>query len=156
MRNALQADDSDFGAVAALLGGEDTLHRIIRTPLDAHEMIAGGLPQAAVASLRRRLARLGDRQSFARALGVSARTLERQEKARRPRLNVEQSARAWTFASVLARATEVLGSQAAAEQWLASPATGLDGRTPMDLLGTPAGAEMVQTLLVRMEYGVYS
>jgi putative toxin-antitoxin system antitoxin component (TIGR02293 family) len=36
------------------------------------------------------------------------------------------------------------------------PAIGLDQRRPIDLLTTPAGAELVETFLERLEYGVYS
>jgi putative toxin-antitoxin system antitoxin component (TIGR02293 family) len=50
----------------------------------------------------------------------------------------------------------VLGSQQEAEQWLERPAIGLDRRRPIDLLATPAGVELVETFLERLEYGVYT
>jgi putative toxin-antitoxin system antitoxin component (TIGR02293 family) len=49
-----------------------------------------------------------------------------------------------------------MGSQEAAEQWLERPAIGLDQRRPIDLLSTPAGVELVETFLERLEYGVYT
>jgi hypothetical protein len=64
--------------------------------------------------------------------------------------------RAWKFAEILAKATDVLGTQAEAEQWLERPAIGLDQRRPIDLLGTPAGVELVEDYLERLEYGVYA
>jgi len=70
-------------------------------------------------------------------------------------LNQEQSSRTWKFAEILAKATAVLGSKDEAEQWLQRPAIGLAQRRPIDLLATPAGVEMVEDLLERMEYGVY-
>jgi putative toxin-antitoxin system antitoxin component (TIGR02293 family) len=60
------------------------------------------------------------------------------------------------FAEILARATTLFGSQAAAEQWLEQPATGLDQRRPIDLVTTPAGLELVEDFLGRIEYGVYT
>ncbi|HEV3423731.1 MAG TPA: antitoxin Xre/MbcA/ParS toxin-binding domain-containing protein [Paraburkholderia sp.] len=33
---------------------------------------------------------------------------------------------------------------------------GLEQRCPIDLLSTPAGVELVEDLLERMEYGVYA
>jgi putative toxin-antitoxin system antitoxin component (TIGR02293 family) len=57
---------------------------------------------------------------------------------------------------ILTRATSVFGSRTAAEQWLAQPATGLDQRRPIDLLITPAGVELVEDFLGRIEYGVYT
>ena len=59
-------------------------------------------------------------------------------------------------AEILTRATSVFGSRTAAEQWLAQPATGLDQRRPIDLLTTPAGVELVEDFLGRIEYGVYT
>ena len=47
-------------------------------------------------------------------------------------------------------------SQARAEQWLVQPAAALDRRTPLELLDTAAGVEMVEDLLVRLDYGVYT
>jgi putative toxin-antitoxin system antitoxin component (TIGR02293 family) len=61
-----------------------------------------------------------------------------------------------TLTEILARATSAFGSQAAAEQWLAQPAIGLDGRRPIDVLATPAGVELVEDLLGRIKYGVYT
>jgi putative toxin-antitoxin system antitoxin component (TIGR02293 family) len=50
----------------------------------------------------------------------------------------------------------VLGSQEEAEQWLERPAIGLDQRRPLDLLATPAGVQIVEDFLRRLEYGVYT
>ena len=57
---------------------------------------------------------------------------------------------------ILAKATAVLGSKEDAEQWLEKPTIGLDQRKPTDLLATPAGVEMVEDYLGRLEYGVYT
>jgi putative toxin-antitoxin system antitoxin component (TIGR02293 family) len=54
------------------------------------------------------------------------------------------------------KAIDVLGSQEAATRWLTMPATALDGRRPIDLLSDPEGVARVLTLLVRMDYGVYT
>ena len=87
---------------------------------------------------------------------MSLRTLQRRRESPEKPLGQEQSGRAWKFAEILAKATEVFGSQEEAEQWLDRPATGLDQRRPIDLLATPAGVEMVQDFLHRLEYGVYT
>lgn len=60
------------------------------------------------------------------------------------------------FAEILTRATSAFGSRAAAEQLLVQPAIGLDGRRPIDVLATPAGVELVEDLLGRIEHGVYT
>jgi hypothetical protein len=50
----------------------------------------------------------------------------------------------------------VLGSRAAAEEWLAKRQLGLDGQRPRDLLATATGTQLVTDLLLRMEAGIYS
>jgi len=57
---------------------------------------------------------------------------------------------------ILAKATRVLGTQEEAEQWLKSPAIGLDQKRPIDLLTTPAGVRLVEDYLGRLEYDVYT
>ena len=72
------------------------------------------------------------------------------------RIDRALSDRVLRLVSVVNQATQVLGSQQAAEQWLSSPAIGLDRRIPIDLLQSSEGTAMVKTLLSRMEYGVYA
>ncbi len=60
------------------------------------------------------------------------------------------------FAEVLALATEVLGTQGAAERWLERPVMALDRNWPIDLLATSDGMEKVKDLLGRLQYGVYT
>ena len=89
-------------------------------------------------------------------MGVSLRTMQRKKGDAAKRLSTEQAGRAWQFAEMLARATKVLGSQESAEHWLQRPAIGLDRKSPIDLLATPAGTKMVDDYLTRIEYGVYT
>ncbi|WPN56003.1 antitoxin Xre/MbcA/ParS toxin-binding domain-containing protein [Pseudomonas sp. P9_31] len=56
----------------------------------------------------------------------------------------------------LMKAEEVLGNHQAAQDWLVTPALGLDKRAPVALLDTQAGTEMVSDFLTRMAHGVYS
>jgi putative toxin-antitoxin system antitoxin component (TIGR02293 family) len=142
--------------VAALLGGPRVLHHTLRSPLDAHELLARGLPGEALLHLIGRLLRLQTSASLEKAIGMSQRTFQRHKTAPAKPLNPEQSGRAWTFAEILARATTVFGSQDEAEQWLERPAIGLDQRRPLDLLATPAGVKLVEDHLERLEYGVYA
>ncbi|WP_379962277.1 antitoxin Xre/MbcA/ParS toxin-binding domain-containing protein [Dongia sedimenti] len=59
-------------------------------------------------------------------------------------------------ASIQARAAALQGSEAAGKKWLTAPAIGLNGEVPADLLRSQQGAERVEELLMRLEYGVYS
>ncbi len=71
-------------------------------------------------------------------------------------MDTNDSDQALRLASVAARAIDVLGSQQAAERWLSSPALGLDGRKPIDLLQSTEGTDLVKILLTRMDYDVYA
>jgi putative toxin-antitoxin system antitoxin component (TIGR02293 family) len=146
--------------VVQLLGGTRVLRHQVISELDAHEMLHRGLPAKSLTSLLGGLIIMGtfkaSRSALEEALGISWRTVQRRKAAPKKLLSQEQSGRTWKFAEVLAKATEVLGSQRDAEQWMERPAIGLDQRRPIDLLTTPAGAELVETFLERLEYGVYS
>ncbi|HBK05813.1 MAG TPA: antitoxin [Acetobacteraceae bacterium] len=150
------SDRGGFQRIVDLLGGAKVLRHRMNGPLDAHEMILGGIPGAALVHLVDHLVNLPKSDSFERAVGMSLRTIQRRKEAPSKRLSQEQSGRTWKFAEVLAKATAVMGSQEEAEQWLQRPAIGLDQRRPIDLLATPAGLEIVQDFLGRLEYGVYT
>ena len=145
-----------FAEIAALLGAPRTLRRIPRTPIEAHEMLMRGLPTKALTHFVSNLVVIGWDNAFAKAVGMSQRTFQRHAAEAGKPLSAEQSGRMWKFAEILARATATLGSQEDAEQWLERPASGLDKRRPIDLLATPAGVELVEDFLTRLEYGVYT
>jgi putative toxin-antitoxin system antitoxin component (TIGR02293 family) len=140
---------------ASLLGGQTLLLRRIRTWMDVHEIIEKGLPSKAFGHLADQVIVL-DAAAVHKAVGLSVRTVQRRRQTPRKPLSVEQGGRAWKFAEVLAKATEVFGSQKAGEEWLDAPALTLAGQKPIDLLSTPVGTEMVERLLGRIEFGVYT
>jgi putative toxin-antitoxin system antitoxin component (TIGR02293 family) len=130
-------------------------HRL-RGPLDVHEALSQGLPREALTHLVGTVSVLHDPAILDRAIGVSLRTSQRFKAAPGKPLSREQSGRVWKFAEILAKATDVFGSQADAERWLERPAMGLDQRRPIDLLATPAGVQLLEDFLGRIQYGVYT
>ncbi|HZT51440.1 MAG TPA: antitoxin Xre/MbcA/ParS toxin-binding domain-containing protein [Stellaceae bacterium] len=156
-RPADAAEAEAIRRAAALLGGPKVLRRRLGDPLQVHEMIRHGLPGAALTHLVEHVAIIRA-SAVLESAGMSVRTFQRHKHkaARNKPLSIEQSARTWRFAEILAKATAILGSQDEAEQWLERPAIGLDQRRPIDLLTTPAGAKLVEAQLDRMEYGVYA
>jgi putative toxin-antitoxin system antitoxin component (TIGR02293 family) len=141
--------------VAELLGGYRILRVEVRNSLDAHELLLQGLPAKALTHLFENLVLIRQDRSFEKAIGMSLRTFQRRKDSPKKPLSPDQSGRTWKFAEIFTKAMTVFGSKDDAEQWLESPAIGLDQRRPIDLLATPAGVEMVEDLLVRLEYGVY-
>ena len=137
-----------------LLGGTAVLGSVDGL-LSAHRVIANGLPARALIGMAESV-QLLDEDALLGPIGVSARTLQRRRTEPDSQLSPEQSGRTWKLAEILARATELFGNQTEAERWLQSPAIALDQHTPLELLRSPAGVELVETLLSRMEYGVYT
>ena len=144
---------------AAFLGGQKILGQAVDSALEAHDILQRGLSAKALTSFLAtfRKIRIGSREVQA-VLGMSLRTLQRKTdpKAANERLTPEQSARVWKFAEIMARATDILGSSETAENWLTAPSMALDGRCPIDLLSSPAGTELVEDHLTRLDYGVYT
>ena len=153
-RETWVTEDAKIKRVADLLGGSRVFRDRPRHTLDVHDLLRRGLPREALTALFANISVLTD-QNCELALGVSRRTLQRFRAAPGKPLSNEQSGRAWKFAEILSKATEVFGSQQEAEQWLERPAMGLDRRRPIDLLATPAGVKLVEDFLGQMEYGVY-
>ncbi len=148
---------SDMDFAALLLGGPQTFRRAVKTPLDAHELIAEGFPGKALTNLVENVAIVQNEEGLRKAVGVSLRTLQRQRSGQRLKLlSKEQSGRTWQFATILGKATGVFGSQREAEEWLTRPQTGLDQQRPIDLLDTSAGVGIVEDHLDRLEFGVYA
>jgi putative toxin-antitoxin system antitoxin component (TIGR02293 family) len=155
-REAPHSESAQIQTTAALLGGPTVLRHRLRDPLDVHEALSQGLPRQALTYLVGKVAVLHDPAILDRAVGVSLRTAQRFKAAPGKPLSREQSGRLWKFAEILTTAIKVFGSQEEAEQWLRRPAMGLDRRRPIDLLATPAGVQLVEDFLKRIEYGVYT
>ncbi len=118
-----------------------------------HERILAGLEFSAVDNLKAHAA-LTDPE-LARLLGISEATLRR-ARAARSALDAATSDRVYRLSKALAVAEEVLASPQQAMTWLRRAQPGLGGRVPLDLLATQAGADEVETLLRRIDYGVYT
>src|SRR5260370_993058 len=72
------------------------------------------------------------------------------------RLTPEQSDIVVRTASALAKAINVLGDKKKAVHWLTTPNRALGDEVPLTLLDTSAGIQEVESVLDRVEYGVYS
>ncbi|WP_321930560.1 antitoxin Xre/MbcA/ParS toxin-binding domain-containing protein [Paraburkholderia guartelaensis] len=59
-------------------------------------------------------------------------------------------------AAMIDQATGVFGCQERAEGWLETPAYGLDGRRPVDLLRSAEGTKIIHDFLTRLDHGTYT
>jgi putative toxin-antitoxin system antitoxin component (TIGR02293 family) len=149
-------DGNEIMRTGLLLGGRKVLKQLPVTELEAHDLIQRGLPGQALNHLVDHLLVIKGSRSFEHAFGLSLRTYQRRKAEPAKQLDIDQSSRTWRFAKILAKATEIFGGQERAEQWLDSPAAALDRRKPIDLLTTHEGVGLVEALLTRLEYGVYT
>ncbi|MBV8113477.1 MAG: DUF2384 domain-containing protein [Silvibacterium sp.] len=74
-------------------------------------------------------------------------------KTRRETLTHDESDRAMRVARITALAEEVFGDDAKAGRWLRKPKQRFEGRTPLELLRTDAGARLVEEMLLQLDYG---
>ena len=146
--------------ISPVTSGSDTaaqiwLRKVLdMSPLQTHDVVTSGLP----AYLAREMVDAYDvveRELLLAAIGLSARTLVRGRDQSRL-LDSNATDRLIRLATITEQAIDVLGSKEEAERWLATPAIGLDRRRPIDLLQSSEGADLVRTLLTRMDYGVYA
>lgn len=136
------------------LGGSKALGRSVDNLIDLAELIEAGVPRRAADLLRAHL-QLSE-QEWARCLGVSTKTLQRQSKDGQKRLTLAQGDRLYRLARIAELAEGVFEDVQRMCDWLREPQRGLGNRVPLDLLQTEAGAREVEDLLGRIEYGVLS
>ena len=85
-------------------------------------------------------------------LVIKPRTLSHR-RAKRSRLTVEESDRAARVARIVALARRTFANRDKADRWLHRELSALDGRRPMDLIRTHAGARIVEDLLTGIAWG---
>jgi len=125
------------------------------TGLRAHDLVISGMSVAVVKQVMGAFQIITEAQLYD-VLGISPKTMQRRSASAAKTLDPNASDRALRLVSVTSRAIDVLGSQEAAERWLGNPAMGLSRRKPIDLLQSTEGTVMINTLLTRMDHGVYA
>lgn len=74
-------------------------------------------------------------------------------KSRREALTHDESDRAVRIARMTSLAEEVFGDDAKAGRWLRKTKTRFEGRSPLEMLRTEAGARLVEEMLLQLDYG---
>ena len=97
---------------------------------------------------------MGNR-TLSRTLGIPQRTLTRRL-SKASLLTPAESDRMVRLARVYANAVEMIGDEEKAIEWLNTPNRALGGEKPLDQLDTDVGARVVEDILGRVAYGVYS
>lgn len=139
--------------VHELLGGRKVIKRGKRPIAEALlASIRDGLPAEALVRLVEHTAL--PLPTMLALLCLPERTWDRKKKGKKA-LSVPQSDRLYRIARAVARATDVLGSRTKAVDWLQEENRALGAR-PLDLLDTEIGEHRVNTILGRIEFGLFS
>ena len=114
--------------------------------------LRAGLSYTTVTSLARHTG-FAPQRIFA-AVNLSARTMERRKKQKK--LSADESQKIARFARVVALGDAVFEDQQITSRWLERENSALGGLVPLELLDTEEGAREVESVLHRLEYGIYS
>jgi putative toxin-antitoxin system antitoxin component (TIGR02293 family) len=131
------------------LGGRHVLGKSVVSGAAFVETVERGLPRSAITELKR-FSHLSDSDL---AIVIPRRTLSSMKRSRK--LTTEQSDRIARTAGIVALAQRVFGDVDGAREWLLAPNPALEGQVPLRLLRTGSGAHLVESVLIRIEHGVY-
>jgi putative toxin-antitoxin system antitoxin component (TIGR02293 family) len=121
----------------------------LRTDQDLVKLVEQRLSSRAIDAFRE--SGLTDEEIY--SLIVPRRTLTHR-RARREALSRDESDRVVRVARVIALCQEVFGDPERAWRWLRDAKRQFQGRTPLNLLASEAGARLVEELLYRIDEGM--
>ena len=138
-----------------VLGGKKVLRKEIKDRSDLIELSDKGLTKDALKHLAKFLSlTMGQ---MAELLPITERTILRYTRARKAKhFNRIVSEQILQIADVAARGVEVFEDKDKFLKWMNHPNRALAGKTPLSLLDSRFGTEMVLDELGRIEYGVFS
>lgn len=121
-------------------------------PLQAHTRVERGISLNEAVQFGRTIALT--QEELAGLLGVPTRTYQRWLAEPGRKLDPVTGGRYYRVLKIIQRAAALLGSMPAALEWLRSEQRALGYRVPFELIATEPGAEAVEDLLGRIEFGV--
>ena len=150
--------------IQEILGGERTLGQRVSNEQDLIKIVRSGLPQAALEALSQRFDLSTDLVVATLKLQTPTsihRMKQLQPNARNAataqvRLSVDESDRLLRLAMVASIAVDILGGQREVSACLQAPNRALGGVTPLSRMDTHVGARQVESVLGRIEHGVFS
>jgi putative toxin-antitoxin system antitoxin component (TIGR02293 family) len=139
--------------LVTLLGGSAMVNVEIRSDFDLITLSNAGITKGSLEAL---IAHLGmSRKDFTeKILNISVKTLER--KKSEDKLDRRISSHIIEIAKVVEHSFEVFENKEKVQQWLNTGNRALNNMKPIDLFYIPTGLAMVDTVLGRIEEGVYS
>ena len=142
----------EISGVAEVLGGERVLRKKIQSRMDLVELSNKGVTKNALRHLAKFLS--FTMSQMAALLPVTERTIQRY--APRKHFNRVVSEQILQIAEVAAKGAEVFEDRDKFLSWIDHPNRALADKTPLSLLNSRFGAEMVLDELGRIEHGVFA
>jgi putative toxin-antitoxin system antitoxin component (TIGR02293 family) len=143
------ADPSPPGAFYSLMGGKLGVSKI-RSGEDLALLVEKRLPAGAIKAL----VRGGLSNDEVYQLIVPRRTLAHRI-AKHQSLSKDESDKAVRVARITAMAEQVFGEPERAWRWLRKPKRRFDGKTPVEMLATEAGARLVEEMIGQIDHGIF-
>jgi putative toxin-antitoxin system antitoxin component (TIGR02293 family) len=143
-------DPAVAGGLYARLGGKLGVPRV-RSDDDLASLVEKRLPAATIKALVR--GGLSDAEAY--QLIVPRRTLAHRVAKQQP-LSKEESDKAVRVARITAMAEQVFGEPERAWRWLRKAKGRFDGRPPIEMLATEAGARLVEEMIVQIDHGIFA
>lgn len=138
------------GAFYSLTGDKLGVSKV-RSGEDLASLVEKQLPATAVKALVR--GGLTDAEVY--QLIVPRRTLAHRIAKHQP-LSKDESDKAVRVARITALAEQVFGEAGRAWRWLRKPKRRFDGKTPVEMLTTEAGARLVEEMIGQIEHGIFA
>jgi putative toxin-antitoxin system antitoxin component (TIGR02293 family) len=123
----------------------------IRSDRDLANLVENRLPATVIKLLV--LGGLSDAEVY--QLILPRRTLAHRV-AKHQSLSREESDKAVRVARITALAEQVFGESERAWRWLRKPKRNFDGKTPIEMLGSEAGARLVEESVQQIDHGIFA
>ena len=142
----------ELSAVAKVLGGKKVLRKSIQSRMDLIELSNKGVTKDALLHLAKYFS--CSVNQIAQLLPLTERTIQRYT-PEKP-FNRVVSEHILQIAEVAARGSEVFEGRDKFLTWMNHPSRALNNRTPISLLSSRFGTDMILDELGRIEHGVFS
>lgn len=141
-------------AMVALLGGNSILKlgKSLASDFDILELTRRGIPKKSLVALSKKISFTF--QELANIMHISERTLQRFEDD--VMVKTEYSEKVIELAKLYARGEEVFGSLERFKVWMKTPSLFFKNDTPLSLLDTSIGFNLVFNELGRIEQGIFA
>lgn len=135
-----------------ILGGEKVLRCTVRDQMDIIDLINSGIPKKALISLVKHLGM--SMHKIVELLPLSKRTIEQYTPIQR--FNSVVSEHILQLAELAAHGDYIFDTKEQFCLWLELPNIALGNKSPLSIMNTMPGTDMVIDILGRIEHGVYS